>query len=213
MNHTADHVSGYRNLPLSYTLINNGENSGKLAIIFPGQGYTVQGPLLHYSTGIYLSKSYDVLHVNYQYNHDAYKDFTMEELSEAIKHDSRSVVEKVISNRNYDQYCLVGKSLGTIAMSAVMKRNEFYDAKMIWLTPLLQRDDVFEAMAASTQKGLCFIGDQDRCYIQDRFSQVNDNPSIVSSLISRANHSLEIEHNALGSIDILKKIMKTIEAF
>ncbi|TDL34275.1 alpha/beta hydrolase [Jeotgalibacillus sp. S-D1] len=213
MKFTADCITGYHNLSVPYSLISNGETSSKLAIIFPGQGYTVQGPLLHYSTGIFLSQSYDVLHVNYQYNHNAYKSFTMEELSEAIKHDCETVIEKTIAAKSYEQYCLIGKSLGTIAMSAEIKRQEFIDAKTIWLTPLLQRDDVFDAMVTSKQKGLCFIGDNDRCYIKDRYSRIKDNPSIASRLFHNANHSLEIEQSVGESINILKTIMKTIEEF
>ena len=61
---------------------------------------------------------------------------------------------------SYENSFIMGKSLGTIAMNSVLNRMEFMEAKAIWLTPLIQLDEVFSAMAASNHKGLCFIGDQ-----------------------------------------------------
>lgn len=68
-------------LEIPFTLLITKEDSKDIAILLPGAGYTGQAPLLHYSTGVFLHKSFDVLQVNYFYNDKAYNDFTLEEIS------------------------------------------------------------------------------------------------------------------------------------
>lgn len=205
-------VKGYKGLDVPLTLLSGSdEDSSKLAIILPGVGYTTQAPLLHYSTGVFLHKSFDVLQVNYQYNNKLYKDFT--EVSEAIKIDVKTVLDEVLTNKTYENYYLIGKSLGTIAMCSELNRECFENAKAIWLTPLIQREDVFTAMVGSKNKGLCIIGDKDPCYIEERYSKIIENPNITATLISNVNHSLEYDESVVESIDVLKNVTTLIEQF
>lgn len=206
-------VEAYKKMNIPFTLLSQEKGSKNLAIMLPGAGYTAQAPLFHYSTENFLNRSFDVLEVNYRYNDEAYDDFSMEEISEAIKFDVKTVLDKVLIENSYEDFYIIGKSLGTIALSSELTRNEFRDAKAVWLTPLIQRDDVLDAMAGSKHQGLCFIGDEDRCYIEERYKQVKNNSNIVSSLIPGADHSLELKEDVLGSIDVLKDIIRAIEAF
>lgn len=206
-------IEAYKKMNVPFNLLSQEEGSKNLAIMLPGAGYTAQAPLFHYSTEIFLNRSFDVLEVNYRYNDEAYDDFSMEELSEAIKYDVKTVLDKVLKENAYENFYLIGKSLGTIALSSELARDEFQNAKAVWLTPLIQRDDVLDAMAGSKNQGLCFIGDQDRCYIEERFKQVENNPNIVSSLIPGADHSLELKEDVLDSIDVLKNVISGIEKF
>ena len=208
-----DSVLGYRDIDIPFTLLSTKEESRNIAILLPGAGYTVQAPLLHYSTGVFLHKSFDVLHVNYSYNDKAYDDFSIEEISEAIKYDVKTVIDKVLDDKSYENMYLVGKSLGTIAITSELKREAFKDAKVVWLTPLLQRDDVFETMMNSTNKGLGFIGDSDQHYIAERYEQLLNNTNIVSKLFPNVNHSLQYESDPVNSIDVLKSVVKDIDEF
>ena len=204
-------VKGYKELDIPYTILSRNEDSKNLAIILPGVGYTTQAPLFHYSTGVFLQKSYDILLVNYQYKNKVYADFT--EISEAIKLDVRTVFDDVLSNKTYENFYLIGKSLGTIAMGSELNRGRFKNAKAIWLTPLIQRDDVLDAMVKSKNKGLCIIGDKDSCYSEERYSKILENPNITSKLIPNVNHNLEYDENIVESIDLLKSVIVEIEQF
>lgn len=202
-----DSILGYEEMEIPFTLFSTNENSKNIAILLPVAGYTVQAPLLHYSTGVFLNKSFDVLQVNYSYNNKSYDNFSMDEIAEAIKHDVRVVIDKVINNKSYEYFYLIGKSLGTIAMTSELKGEKFNNAKAVWLTPLLQRDDVFETILKGKNKGLCFIGDNDRHYNAERYEQVVINTNIVSRLFPNVNHSLQYESDPVNSIDILKSII------
>ncbi|WP_232696745.1 alpha/beta hydrolase [Brevibacillus daliensis] len=208
-----DSSKGYNNIDVPYTLLSKTEDAKNLVILLPGTGYTVQSPLLHYSTGIYLNKSFDVLHVNYQYNTEAYQNCSIEDVSEAIRFDVKTVIDKVISETNYEHFHLLAKSFGTVALSSELQRDIFTNAKAIWLTPLLHRDDVFDAMVQSHHDGLCMIGDNDPYYLEDRYNQLANKSNMTTRLIPQANHSLEYDDSAIASIDILKNVLEDIEAF
>lgn len=204
-------VKGYKDLDIPFTMLSKVSSSKNLAIILPGMGYTSQAPLLHYSTGVFINKSFDVLHVNYQYNNKAYDGFN--EISEAIKVDVKNVIDFVLTNKTYENFYLIGKSIGTIAMSSELTRETFNNAKAIWLTPLIQREDVLHAMVKSENKGLSIIGDKDPCYSEERYVKVAANSNITSKLIPNVNHSLEYVENAVESINILKNVINDIEQF
>jgi hypothetical protein len=208
-----DSVKGYKEIGVPFTLISKEENSKNLAIFLPGAGYTEQSPLFHYSKDIFINKSFDVLQVKYQYNEKAYEEFSIEELSEAIKYDVRTVLDKALNDTSYENYYIIGKSLGTIAMSSELSREIFSEAKAVWLTPLIQRDDVFDSMVRSKNRGLCFIGDNDHCYIEERYNQLLNNSNIVSRLYPNVNHSMEYDNNAVESIDVLKSVINDIRQF
>ena len=150
--------------------------------------------------------------MNYPYNHEFDNDFSQEELYKAVKNDSRLVIDTVLKNTAYNNFYIIGKSIGTIAMSSELNRDVFKDAKTIWLTPLLKLDEVFKSIMNSRNKGLCIIGDNDRNYTEELFSELVKNENITSKLIPGANHSLNNE-DAMESIDNLKSIMMDIERF
>jgi len=212
MKYINESVEGYRGMNIPYTLYGKSDNSNDLLILLPGAGYTVNSPIFHYSTGIFLNQSKDILEVNYPYNHEFYNGFSLEELYKAVKNDSRIVIDTVLKNNAYNNFYIIGKSIGTIAMSSELNRDVFKNAKTIWLTPLLKLDEVFESIINSRNKGLCIIGDNDRNYTEELFSQIGKNENITFKLIPGANHSLDNE-DAMKSIDNLKSIMIDIERF
>lgn len=189
------------------------EDSSGLIIVLPGAGYTAQAPLLYYAHHFARQLNYDLLQVTYNYNNMAYDDFSNEELSEAIKYDVKTVIDAVLEKKRYPNYIYIAKSLGTIGLSTEIDRQEFKDAKFIWLTPLIQRQDVRDAMANSKQKGLTIIGDEDRIYSEERMAAVLQNTNLVSKIIPGVGHALDVEGDALKSIDLLKEIMIDIKEF
>lgn len=203
-------IKGYKEINVPYSLVTNEEKSNKLAIFLPGAGYTNQGPLFHYSEGVFLNKTVDVLKIDYQYNDKAYDNFDMNELSEAIQFDVKTVIDKVLRENDYEDFYLIAKSLGTIALCTELKRELFEDAKLVWLTPLIHRDDVLNTMVNSTQKGLCFIGDVDHCYTEARYNQLLNNPNLTSQLLPNINHDMEYADDPIKSIDVLKEIIEEI---
>lgn len=202
-----DNVIGAKKIP--YTLFKQEKASNTLAVVLPGAGYTTQGPLLHYSTGIFYEKGYDILHINYQYSKEEMTALKEETFTEQVQ----SVIEKVLSDNNYEKLYLIAKSIGTIPLSYLIKNPLFKHAKLIWFTPLLQRDDVYKALNQSSNKSICFIGSDDPCYVAERFDTIKKNSNLIAHVIEGVNHSLEFDKNIFTSIDVLKTVMKEISSF
>jgi len=206
-------VTGHMEMEIPYTFLSKEEESKNLAIILPGAGYTAQAPLLHYATGVFITKAYEILQVNYQYNKKEYKDLRFDEIAEIIKSDVKTVLDEALINKTYENIYLIGKSLGTIAMSSELNRAAFQNAKAIWLTPLIQRNDVLDAMVTSKNQGLCVIGDKDPVYSEERYAKVVENAHLTAMLIPNVNHSLEYNDSAVESIDVLKRVIAAMDQF
>lgn len=207
-------ANGYKEFPISYNLIKQDKPSSSLVTMFPGKGYTMQGPLFHYSTGLFISKGFDVLHVNYDYNTEKFDEMDRDEQITQISEDVNAVLNHVLnSNHTYQNYSLIGKSLGTIALSSIVHHEKLANASVIWLTPLLQLDNVFDKMLISTQRGLCVIGEEDPCYIKSRFEQLDSKENLTSILIPGTDHSLNYPDKPIESIEVLKSVISAISEF
>ncbi|WP_261178148.1 alpha/beta family hydrolase [Anaerobacillus sp. CMMVII] len=194
---------------IPYRLIEQTAKSDTLVIMFPGAGYTTQAPLLHFTTGVFYKKGFDILHVNYRFSSQELAALSEEDFAKNVK----TVIDHILQDKHYDHFYLVGKSIGTIALTTTLKSSLFAKAKVIWLTPLLQRDDVFQTMQTSKNEGLCIIGDHDRCFIEERMKKVEMNSDLKTKIIEGADHSLELNQNPLESITILKEIISEIDSF
>ncbi|PLT28654.1 dienelactone hydrolase family protein [Peribacillus deserti] len=211
INITADSVKGYKDEMVPYSLLSKKDKADTLVVMFPGGGYTVNFPLLYYPTLAFLERSFDVLQVNYRT--DFYSTLSDEEFDRALIHDVRKVLEHFLQKKNtYKDFYFIGNSLGTIAMSAVLSNEPFIHAKAVWLTPLLTQDYVFNAMLKSISPGLCFIGDNDPFFNQERFNQLRENERIDLKFFEGATHRLEVD-NTIETIEILKQVIQEIEQF
>ncbi|PYZ97347.1 alpha/beta hydrolase [Alteribacter lacisalsi] len=192
-----------------YSLIRQDGGADTLAVILPGAGYTTQAPLLYYTTGIFYNKGYDVLHVNYSYDKEKLAALTEEGFTGTV----RAVIDRVLEKKNYRSHILTAKSVGTIALVRLLEEERFRQAKSLWLTPLLQRDDVFNCLAGIKHESLVILGDQDPCFRRERFDELERNRLLELSLIKDANHSLEIEGNVHESMDVLKSVISVVSRF
>jgi hypothetical protein len=200
--------SGEMSIPFRW--IEQKEETNRLVIVLPGAGYTTQAPLLHFATGLFYSKGFDVLHMNYS--------FTREEMSALNDWDfARAVhqsINQAMNDKQYSHYYVVAKSIGTKALSYLLNDPMLKDANLVWLTPLLQNDHVFHSMLNSEHKGLCFFGDNDHsCFITERFEQLRENQNLILKVISGGNHSLELSDDPIESIDLLKDVISEMNDF
>lgn len=210
---TKQSISGFDSLEVPYILLDNSKPTRNLAIMLPGAGYTTQAPLFHYTTELFLNRGWDVLEVNYRYNDPAYDRFTTDDLADVIRHDVKGVIDEVLAKNAYENFALIGKSLGTLAMCSERARDVFQKARMVWLTPLIHRDDVLDAMLQAEQPGLAVIGDRDYCYSEDRYRMLSGNPFLFSSLVPGVGHGFDYAGDVQQSIDVLKEVLKEIEEF
>jgi hypothetical protein len=206
-------VLGYKEMKVPYEIKSKTDKPKGLAIMLAGMGYTVKSAVFHYSTGLFLMKNYDVLHVNYEYHTEAYEGFSYEEGVCAVKFDVKTVLNELLNEQKYEDYYLVGKSFGTLAINTALENELLQQAKVIWLTPLIHRKEVVDAMLSKNNKGLCIIGDKDQFYDEDLINLLKQNKNIEYLILPDVNHHLEYDHNVLDSISVLKTVTDKINQF
>jgi hypothetical protein len=218
-------IIGHDGKPIKNTLTSLG-NKGKIAIVFPGIGYTCQMPLLYYATVALLGKGYDVLWVEYDYKNERFSTSRAREKVEWMNFDADESYKTAISTGRYKHVVLVGKSLGTFALVRLNTRINDIE-KSIWLTPLLKKPsavgiDVYNKIKGVCKNGLFIIGTEDPHYDKTKIRALEALGAKSLSILG-ADHSLEIESTSNGSNEIeisplkslkaLEQVVKEIEGF
>jgi hypothetical protein len=197
-----------KNIP--YRLIQQKEETNSLVIILPGAGYTTHAPLLYYTTGVFYKKGFDVLHLNYTFSREEISALDEREFAR----DVQLTIDNAIKEKKYSHYYIVAKSIGTKALSYILEHTIFNSAKVVWLTPLLQNDAVFHAMVNSKNKGLCIFGESDHvCFIVERYEKLKNNQNLLLKVVNAGNHNLELDHEPMESIELLKNVISDINDF
>lgn len=195
---------------IPFRLIEQNEETNNLVIVLPGAGYSTQAPLLYYTTGLFYNKGFDVLHINYSFSRQEVSSLNERDL--AI--DVQLVIDNATKDKKYSNYYIVAKSIGTKVLRCLLEHKMFKEAKLLWLTPLLQNDAVFNAMLNSHHKGLCIFGEKDsHCFILERFEKLKSNRNLTLKVVEGGNHSLELDEEPIKSIDILKGVISDINEF
>jgi hypothetical protein len=205
---TSNKLVDYKSIP--FRLIEQKGEANTCVIVLPGAGYTTQAPLLHFTTGLYYTKGFDILHINYTFSRQEMVDLNEENFSR----DVQLAIDNALMNKKYDHYYVVAKSIGTKALGYLLHHPMWKDAKVVWLTPLLQNDLVFDEMVNSDYKGLCIFGGNDHtCFSLDRFEKLKTNQNLILKVVEGGNHNLELDEDPIKSIEILKNIISDIADF
>lgn len=182
------------------------KKANKLLIMLPGAGYSCQAPLFHYPTGIYLQKEFDILQI--QYN-GLLEDIQLDDLNATITTE----IHTFIKENYYTTIHVIAKSIGTIVLSHLLNKESLAVSKAIWLTPLLQREEVVKSMETNPITGLVIIGDKDPVFIKDNFTKLENCPHLTTVLIPECDYSLQLKNDVLKSIEVHKLVMEKILSF
>ncbi len=179
------------------------ESDGKgLALVLPGRDYTVLGPMLYYIIELLLQKGFDVGLFEKRYERQAPPDW-----NEVYARDIAIWADECLSRQRGQRKVLVGKSLGTIGLSLLNRAKFPKDAKWIWLTPLLSRDEVRDGIVHGDS--FVAVGTEDQsCYLPDRLPA-----SCVKLIVEGADHSLDHPDGPMESIRILQRLIAAIDQF
>lgn len=183
-------LHGFNNALIPNTFIK--QDSSRLAIIFPGLGYTATMPLLYYSNRVMVSQGADVLEVHYNYNTETFQALSQADQYRHITADATAAYQTVMKQRNYKSVTLIGKSLGTLALGHLLSTQpELSGASFVWLTPLFRDETLHRQVLSNVETA-------------------TDGESLV---FEGANHSLEISGKVLESLQYLRKLVTTLTKF
>lgn len=181
------------------------EDPKGIVIVFPGAGYSHMGPCLYYPSGALYNAGYEVLNLEYDFRRERLKDNTVETYNEFFEF----LYQNLFNLDLPEEKVILSKSIGTRIIGSGDLTGF---SKVIWLTPALKDDFVFDSMLANSDKSLCIIGDADPFYDLGRVDKLKQK-SLETLVVQGADHGLDIDSDLPKSLDELKNIISTIERF
>ncbi|MCQ2009804.1 alpha/beta hydrolase [Sporolactobacillus sp. STSJ-5] len=195
---------------IAYTHIAVGAKT--VCFMFSGIGYNYDKPLLYYATMEMLQNTIDVVHVHYMYDKKMLKK-PFDVKSKMMMRDIQPVIDDVLVGHTYEHCMFLGKSIGTIPITAdLIKKEAFRNSKIILLTPLITYDNLFTNLLESKHQGLFVIGDRDRFFDSERVEQLR-RTNLHIEVIHDADHSLDVgvdTFDTASSIAALARVMELI---
>ena len=189
----------------SYTA-NSDKNAPKLAVIFPGIGYTADKPLLYYTSRLARHYGYEIQTVSYgslpvNIKGDPAK---MKQAFDLAYEQTEQTLQDIDWN-SYGSILFISKSIGTVISSAYASRHNI-KGKSILFTPLT---DTFSFVLPGS---IAFHGTADPWAETDAIRTLAEQKEIPLFLTPDANHSLETG-DVQTDLSIIKATMEHVNRF
>jgi hypothetical protein len=164
----------------------------RCAVLLPGVRYFSQAPLLWFAREAAQARGWSVVEVDERApeGEDPFEWM----LGQA---------ERALAATSAELTVVVGKSLGSVAATIV-------DGPAVWLTPLLTRPDIAAALATAGSPALLVGSPHDPAWGE---GEVPDNPLLEVLELPGLDHSLQVEGDPLGSLDVLRTVIESLGAF
>ena len=180
----------------------------RLAVFFPGIGYTIDKPLLHYSRRLAEKHSFEICLLPYSGFPKKVKG-DKGKMQESYKIALQQAKEMLsdIDFENYDDILFVGKSIGTIVAAKIASKSSVRDRiRFIYYTPLE------ETFSYPVQDAIVFTGSAGPWMEVGLIPALCKELGIPCRVIPEANHSLE-SADPLVDIQNLSEIMAETARF
>ena len=210
-------IQGRNGLSISNNLTRQDDGNSRLAVFFPGLTYRNTMPALYYPRQLMLARGYDVLSVDYAYDQiPEFMDLSEQDKIAWIGADAQAAVEAVFALGQYEHFTLVGKSLGTAAMAAVVPDEPgLASADLVWLTPGFKTHGVLEGMARCSQRSLIVLGTEDPHYEEVHVAAARARGAEVI-LLPGFDHGLEkpghVADTVAGMHTIIERVSRWLDA-
>lgn len=206
-------IAGHRDQPVANTLLRQ-EQADRIAIVLPGVGYACQMPLLYYATQVALALSMDVLWVEYNYIRiPAYRALSDAGQKQWLFDDVTAACRAALDRRSYGDVALIGKSLGTVAMSHLMASDaRLARSRDVWLTPVL-RNELVRTRLKERRNALVVLGTADPYFDRDYLTEIRAVASNSVVVAEGADHSMEIPGDVLKSLGVLDSVTRAVQDF
>jgi hypothetical protein len=206
-------VTGYRQHPVPNTFLLQPDISVHLGIILPGYRHSADKADLDYAGRLLMDRGADLLRVEYAYFRTEYMIQPDAVQEEWLRTDALAVCGAALSQRAYKNITLVGKSLGTLAMSCLLADSRFRKADCIWSTPILEYPRLQSQIERVRPRSLFIIGTADSHYQPDVLRRLVEVTGGSSLVLDGVDHSLGIPGDIPGSLAALNRIVEAYQAF
>ncbi len=182
----------------------------KLAVLFPGIGYTCARPLLYYTGSMAAQTGYEVLRLDYGSDIHSFKGRTPEEMKPITKLALSRTLEKLqgIPWKEYDSLLFIAKSIGTMVSCKVEEILEISPRPFQFLiTPI---PDTIPLLGDIW--GLFFSGTADPYISSDLVREAAKRwPEKTGGIFEGCNHSLEKPGDTLLGLQNLIQVCTVLQ--
>ena len=178
----------------------------KVAVFFPGIGYTNDKPLMYYSRKLAEKAGYEVKQLTFSGfpKKDKSNEKKMQKSFEIALQQSQEQLEEIPWDQ-YDEVLFIGKSIGTAA-AAEMAHKLKRPARMVLYTPLEQ------TFQHPLEDAIAFTGSADPWVPQGRIPELCAERKIPCHNVEQGNHSLETG-DWKTDLETIRQVMTEVEAF
>lgn len=175
----------------------------KIAVVFPGIGYTKDRPLLYYSGKHAVSRGFELIHIDFKgldWSKEKLKDmsFLMQTMKKCMQITEDALCD--LGDLSKDKVVFISKSIGTVAATAFACKRSI-SAYHICFSPLVMIRDYI-----SSRSGILFYGDNDPLADHNEIEKIAKEKRLETFKVSGGNHSLETG-DVQVDIDNLKAMM------
>ena len=187
-------IIGFNQQPLDNQFWPSDQSIGTLAILLSGLNYTMDMPLMFFTRRLLLWRGVDVLNLNPNTRSTAFQGTNEADQLTWLQGDMQAGIQAGLAQSNYQQLILVGKSIGSLAIAMGEEYAQaLLPTALVWLTPLLRYEAVFQAALKATGPQVHICGGADSTYKPDRLQQILATKPNASAFIAEgANHILEV---------------------
>jgi len=168
-------------------------DASRCAVILPGIRYFSQAPLLWFAREAAQAGGWSVVEVDERAPRD-------QEPFEWMRGQAERALEAAAGA---ELIVVIGKSLGSVAATLV-------SGPAIWLTPLLDRPEVAEAIGSATAPTLLVGSSADPTWAG---GAVPENASVEVLELEGLDHSLQVSRDPIASVDVLRDVTARVGAF
>ncbi len=177
----------------------------KIAVIFPGVGYTKDRPLLYYSGKLAASSGYELIHIDFsglKWSKEQLKDqdYLRSILKICLKKTNDALSGTDLLNSDV---IFISKSIGTVVATAY-EHEKHLKVKQVCFSPLEFIEDHVRDGGADL-----FYGDADPFADHKTIERIAHERSLETFRIEGGNHSLETG-DIITDIDNMKRMMREV---
>lgn len=163
-----------------------------VAVMLPGVGYTIQGPLLYWCAQMLAERGWHVQGVEWTIDADV----------NPVSFVERAVAAAFEAAPTTSRRLIVAKSFGSFALPFARREG----IPGVWLTPVLTSEIVRESLAGASASHFAVGGDADAMWLPDAVA----NSRARSVTVAGADHSLTVTDGWRESLDAQSRVFESV---
>lgn len=208
-------IRGFRGDSVPNVYYRQKAETDAICLIFGGWHYSPEMPAFYYTRRVLSGLGFDVLTVDSSHASDRrYARLSDRKRQEWFLAEVDAAFNAALRRRRYRRIVVAAKSIGTMGLAHLLLTGKLTEhAYLIWLSPLLEAESIRENLRSCATPSLVVIGKRDPQYDEALVKGLSKNVKLDLMVVERANEDIEVEGDALRSIELLAGYVSRLKSF